>query len=225
MKNFRRIIWGLVLIAAGVLFALDALEIMQFNLFFDGWWTLFIIVPCTVDLITERDKTGSLIGLAIGVGLLLWSRDVLDFDLLWKLFGTFVLVVLGLKMIFGGLFDRKTNELLSEMKKNGEGVRVASAVFSGSNLNFDGEVFEGAELNATFGGIKCDLRNAVIEKDCAIRATAVFGGVDILVPPNVNVIVNSTGIFGGTSNKASTKGGAVTLYVSSTSLFGGVDIK
>ena len=225
MKNFRKIIWGVILIAAGVLYALDAFQLMEFNLFFDGWWTLFIIVPCAVDLITERDKTGSLIGLAIGVGLLLWRQDVLHFDLIWKLFGTFVLVVLGLKMIFGGLFDRKTNEIFSEMKKNGNGARSTFALFSGSNLKYDGEVFEGVELCATFGGIKCDLRNAVIEKDCAIRATAVFGGVDILVPPNVNVIVNSTGIFGGTSNKASTKGGAVTLYVSSTSLFGGVDIK
>ena len=225
MKNLRKILWGTALIAIGVLFTLRALNLLPFELLFDGWWTLFIIVPCAVDLITERDKTGSLIGLSIGVGLLLWRQDILDIGLLWKLLIPVVVVVIGLKLIFGGLFDKKTERVFSEIKKNGSTVRVTSAVFSGSDLKYDGEVFEGAELNAVFGGVECDLRQAIFTKDCAIKASAVFGGIDILVPDHVKVVVNSTGIFGGTSNKAKSLGNTVTLYVSATSLFGGVDIK
>ena len=51
----------------------------------------------------------------------------------------------------------------------------------------EGKVFRGAELNAIFGGIDYDLRGAVIEPDCAIKATAIFGGIDIIVPENVKV--------------------------------------
>lgn len=93
-------------------------------------------------------------------------------------------------------------------------------------MNFDGQVFEGAELTAVFGGAECDLRNAIIPNDCVIQVCSVFGGIDILVPENVNVKVNSTSIFGGVSNKTSlNKENTVTLYVSGLCLFGGVDIK
>ena len=94
-------------------------------------------------------------------------------------------------------------------------------------MNFDSEEFNGAELTAVFGGVKCDLRNAIIEKDCAITATAVFGGIDIFVPDYVNVKINSNSIFGGVSDKnhRSSVPGAVTLYINATCMFGGVDIK
>ena len=92
-------------------------------------------------------------------------------------------------------------------------------------MHYDGEVFEGAELTAVFGGIKCDLRNAVIDKDCAIQVSAIFGGIDILVPDNVNVKVSSNSIFGGVSNKTAVCQNAPTIYISGTCMFGGVDIK
>ncbi len=44
--------------------------------------------------------------------------------------------------------------------KNGSG----TAIFSGSDLNYSGKVFGGTTLTAVFGGAKCDLRGAVIEK-------------------------------------------------------------
>ena len=68
--------------------------------------------------------------------------------------------------------------------------RVFSA-FSSEVVSFAGDHFEGAELTAVFGAIKCDLRGAVIEKDCAISFTSVFGGIDLIVPEGVNVKVNS----------------------------------
>ena len=38
-----------------------------------------------------------------------------------------------------------------------------------------------------FGSIKCDLRNAIIEKDVVINASSTFGGIDIYVPENVKI--------------------------------------
>ncbi len=225
MQKLNRIIWGIVLIVAGVLFALNALNVTDINIFFDGWWTLFIIVPCTVDLFTQREKTGNIIGIVVGVLLLLCCRDVLSFSILWKLLVPAIVVIVGLKMLFNGIFGNKANEIMTKMKENGSEAKVGCATFSGCDLNFDGEVFEGAELTATFGGLKCDLRNAVIQKDCAIRVSAVFGGIDILVPENINVKVNSNCIFGGISNKTAVHKDAPTVYISGTCMFGGVEIK
>lgn len=225
MKKVSSIIWGIVLVAAGTLFALNAANITNIDIFFDGWWTLFIIVPCAVGLFTEREKTGNIIGIAIGVFLLLCCQDVLSFGMLWKLLVPAIIVIIGLKMVFTGLFGNKANEIISKMKANGDEPKVGCATFSGCNLNYDNEVFEGAELTATFGGVKCDLRNAIIEKDCAIQVSAIFGGIDILVPDNINVKVSSNSIFGGFSNKTSVHSNAPTIYVSGTCMFGGVEIK
>lgn len=225
MKKINRIIWGIVLVAAGVTFALNALNITNIDVFFDGWWTLFIIVPCAAGLFTEREKTGNIIGLAVGVFLLLCCQDVLSFSMLWKLLVPAVIVIIGLKMVFTGIFGNKANEIIAKLKENGNDPKVGFAAFSGCNLNYDGEVFEGAELSAVFGGVKCDLRNAVIEKDCAIQVSAIFGGVDILVPDHINVKVSSNCIFGGISNKTAVHREAPTIYISGTCMFGGVEIK
>ena len=225
MKKVSSILWGIVLIAAGALFALNALNITNIDIFFDGWWTLFIIVPCAVGLFTEREKTGNIIGVAVGVFLLLGCQDVLSFSMLWKLLVPAIVVIIGLKMVFTGIFGNKANEIIAKIKQNGGETKVGCATFSGCELNYDGEVFEGAELTAVFGGVDCNLKNAIIEKDCAIQVSAIFGGIDILVPDNVNVKVSSNCIFGGISNKTALHKEAPTIYVSGTCMFGGVEIK
>ena len=62
MKKAGSVLWGIVLIAAGVIWALNEFNVTNINVFFDGWWTLFIIVPCAIGLFTEREKTGNIIG-------------------------------------------------------------------------------------------------------------------------------------------------------------------
>ena len=78
-----------------------------------------------------------------------------------------------------------------------------------------------------FGGIKCDLRNAVFESDTVINACSIFGGMDILLPENVNVKVNSNSLFGGIDNKKhqNSKDNQYTVYLNGTCIFGGVDVK
>lgn len=227
MKRTKQILWGVVLVAIGLVLALNALNITDIELFFDGWWTLFIIVPCVIGLFTGKDITGNLIGLGIGTFLLLCCQDILDFDMLWKLALPIIVILIGIKLIFSTVLDRKGAELMKKLRDNDGTMRSGTAVFSGEKMNFSGEMFQGAELNAVFGGVECDLRNAVIEEDCVIQASAVFGGIDIFVPGNINVQVSSNSIFGGVSNKTAKTNivNAPTLYIKATCLFGGVDIK
>ena len=201
MKKISKILWGAVLIAIGVIFSLNAFGITDIKVFFDGWWTLFIIVPCFIGIFTDREKTGNIIGLLIGLFLLLCCQNVLSFGMLWKLAIPAVIVIIGLKLILGGLFGDRAVKMISESRQKGDNIKIGCATFSGQDMNFDGEVFSGAELTAIFGGVECDLRTAIIEKDCAITASAIFGGIDIYVPDYVNVKINSNSIFGGVSGK------------------------
>ncbi len=225
MRKVSSILWGIVLVAIGVIFALNAFNITDINVFFDGWWTLFIIVPCAIGLFTEREKSGNIIGIVIGVFLLLCCQDILSFSMLWKLLVPAIIIIVGLKMVFMGIFGNKTNEIFKKLKSESKDIKSGCAVFSGCDIKYDGELFEGAELTAVFGGVNCDLKNAIIEKDCAIQLSAIFGGIDILVPANVNVKVSSNCIFGGISNKTAVHKEAPTIYISGTCMFGGVEIK
>ena len=99
MKKITNTVLGALIIALGVIFALNALEITDIDIFFDGWWTLFIIVPCVIGLFTERKKSGNIIGLAIGVLLLLGSWDIISFSVLWKLLVPVIIVMIGVKII------------------------------------------------------------------------------------------------------------------------------
>ena len=175
MKKTGKIIWGVAFIVAGIVFALNAFGITHIELFFDGWWTLFIIVPCLVGLFNEGEKLGNIIGIAVGVFLLLCCQNVLEFDMLWKIAAPAVIVIIGIKLIFGAVRGDKANKLIESIHQNGENVKTGCATFSGQDIDFDNEVFNGAELSAIFGGVKCDLRNAIIENDCAINATSIFG--------------------------------------------------
>ena len=65
MKKLSKILWGVVFIAAGIVFALKAFGITDIEIFFDGWWTLFIIVPCFIGIFSTKEKTGNIIGCAI----------------------------------------------------------------------------------------------------------------------------------------------------------------
>lgn len=219
----NNILWGIVFIFVGVVLGLNALNITNINLLFDGWWTLFIIVPCFIDLFKDEDVTGDIIGLIIGVTLLLACNNLIDFNVVWKLMLPFILVVIGVSFIFR---DTINNKVKKEIKKLNNNSDEYFATFGEQNVEFSGEKFNGCNLTAVFGSVNCDLREAIIKEDKVINVTAIFGGITIYVPEGVKVKVVSIPIFGGVTNKhKSTKNSQNIIYVNATCLFGGVDIK
>ena len=229
MKMVSNYIWGLFLILVGVVLGLNAFGITNINLFFDGWWTVFIIVPSLNGLIKGEDRTGALIGLIIGVFLLLSCQDVIDFSLFVKLFIPVILITIGLSIIFK---DKAKDVVVKKMGKiNAKDIDMEhtyTSTFSEEKINLDNEKLESCAINSIFGSVSLDLRNVVIDEDVVINNYVVFGGVTIKVPKDVNIVVKTTSIFGGVDNKTSrnkTKENVKTIYIKGTILFGGIDIK
>ena len=226
MKKFGNILWGIVLIVVGLIIGGNALGITNINIFFDGWWTLFIIVPCFIGLFKENEKTGNVIGLVIGGALLLACQGLLNFEMVWKLVVPVALVIIGVSIIFKDSIHGKINSEISKINKSQKDIPSYCATFSEQNANFENEEFKGADLTAVFGGVKCDLRQAIINSDTVIKAESIFGGVEIYVPSNVKVKIKSTPIFGGVTDKSvHNQESEHTIYINSTCIFGGVDIK
>ena len=156
MKTFKNILWGLLFVALGVLIMLRSFDIIDFEIFFDGWWTLFIIVPCFMGLISGSDTIGNLIGMGVGVLLLLACNDIITFELISKLIVPLILIGIGLSFIFKNTL---MNINRNKAKKIDDSAKHC-ATFSGQKLNYKDEKFAGTSLDAIFGGIELDLRGA-----------------------------------------------------------------
>lgn len=225
MKNLSRILWGIVLIFVGVIWGLNRTGVADINIFFDGWWTLFIIVPSAISFFEKgNNKVSSLIFLIIGVLLLLAAQGLFEFEILWEILLPAIVVLIGLSLIFGNKVDfnvkEKTKCLDSEDTEN------IFAAFGEQNVTKSEEKFEKANLNAIFGAVKLDLREAKLEKETVIGAWAIFGGIEILVPKDCIVKVKGTPIFGGISNERKNNEDAKkTIYIEGYAVFGGIEIK
>jgi hypothetical protein len=105
---------------------------------------------------------------------------------------------------------------------------VAIAIFGGTD--FRGAWRAPRKLNSLclFGGIKIDLRKALIpEEGLTIVCACAFGGVEVVAPPDINLVVRGMGIFGGFDrpNNEIDDPMAPTVVIEGIALFGGVDVK
>lgn len=235
MRNkLSNVLWGLFFIIIGVGIAGNVMNIWDFELFFDGWWTLLIIIPCFISMVQGGFGTGSTLGFIIGLLLFMSYQIDLNFSI-WSLIVPAVFIFIGIRIMFQSAFRKGPKYFEQRINMNndingqtftGAGKSEYSAVFSSNRVNITDQ-FYGTNLNAIFGGIVLDLRNAIITTDVEINATAVFGGMDLYLPLGVKIKTNNVPIFGGVSNKAqqSTDPSAPTIYLNSTCMFGGIDIK
>lgn len=237
MRNrFSNALWGLFFVIIGIGFAGNVIFDWDFSLFFPGWWTLFIIIPCFISMVQHGFGVGSTVGFIIGVLLLAAYYVELDFNI-WRLIVPAIFIFIGLRIMFQGAFHKKPHYYEQNLNMDGAQGQTNTysgnaksdynSVFSSNRVNVT-ETFTGTSLNAVFGSIVLDLRSARIPGDVEINAQAIFGGIDIYIPVGVKVKVNNVPIFGGVSNKTAnynTDPAAPTIYLNSTCMFGGIDIK
>ena len=226
MTDYTKYIIGFLLIFIGLILGLNAFGITNINLFFSGWWTLFIIIPSLVGLINDKEKTSSLIFLIIGVWLFLAERDLIEYELLIKLLLPVILISIGLLLVFKDVLSINGKEI-KKINANNKESNNYIAIFGSQDLKFEDEKVENLDLKSLFGGIKLDLRDAKIEKDIVINTLSVFGVIDIYVPDDVKVKVSSTPFFGGVEVKRGKQSSKkeITIYLNSVCIFGGVDVK
>lgn len=225
MKRNNKIIWGSALVVCGIIWLVCIC--LHINILFNGWWTLFIIVPCICALIGNNDKTGPAIGLGVGVLLLLAEQNVIDWDMFWKIGLAVLVIALGLGMIFGN--RRKATDIptVKTLNRDGKNIRVVNATFGEQNLNFGGEVFEGADVNASFASVHLDLHGATINEDMEIHVDLKFSGLVIYAPSDLLVKVTAGSTFGGVDDKRRVvvTDHTHTLYISGSCVFSGIEIK
>jgi hypothetical protein len=109
------------------------------------------------------------------------------------------------------------------------GRSTAIAIMSGANRNGSWVVPRRFKAFAFWGGSIIDLREARFESQVTvIRATALMGGVQVLVPEGVRVEVTGLGIMGGfneSGTKPATGASAPVVRVTGLAFWGGVLVR
>ncbi len=116
MKKASSWLWGLVLVALGVILGVNALGLARIDIFFPGWWTLIIIIPCAIGVITDEHKGGELAGLIIGIFLLLGCLGVISFGMVWKLLLPVILIFIGIMVIARSMSNGAVQEKIRRVE-------------------------------------------------------------------------------------------------------------
>lgn len=218
--------FGVALVVLGVVLSGNTLGWWRADLFFDGWWTLFLIVPAIIALIGQGPNVGSILLLGVGVLLLADAQGALGGIPVWALIGPIIIIALGVMLLWKGVFGPKL-PTDADGRPLDPGNQM-NAVFSGSTASYTGLPFTGAATLALFGGIELDQRGALIAEDVLVDVTSIFGGTEVIVSPGTRVELVSTGIFGGAESSATPpEPGAAgpVVRVRSTAIFGGLEVK
>jgi hypothetical protein len=117
--------------------------------------------------------------------------------------------------------------IYTEASKPGASYKTASALFGSQDICYGPELFTGGSYTAVFGGLTINLCNVKFDGDVVINVSAIFGGIDLILPSNVQIVSNVAPILGGIDIKyaSSRDPSARRIIVNGTASFGGVTIK
>ncbi|MFW6009179.1 MAG: LiaF domain-containing protein [archaeon] len=213
---------GVTVFVIGIIFLGNFFEFWQLDLFFDGWWTIFIIIPSINGLIKKQNFIMSIIGLSLGVFLLLLNQGLLTQNYL-ALFVAITLLVIGIHMIYTSL---NVNKALDPKNSEKEDRFSTVSLFGGGDEKYPKSNLDSASITKIFGGGEIDFSNATINKDIVINVGVIFGGVDLILPDNVNIISKVVPVFGGVdvNSENYSDDNKNNIYVTGLCLFAGVDI-
>lgn len=159
----------------------------------------------------------------------MWGILHLNWDHSWtEYFGPILLLYIGVELVIYS-FNRNPSQWLHRPVPQGEdGKRICCAVRLGADeYTYKGEFFHGARLDAFCGGLRLDLRQAVISEDEEIDIHTFLGGVELIVPTTVNVEVKSHNFIGGVDNGTvkNPDGGTHTIHITASNFLGGVTVR
>ena len=229
MKRTSKIIGGIVLVAFGVVWALELLNVISISL--EGWWAFFVIIPCFVNIFSDRHKAGAIIGCGIGILLLLAARGIIPWNDIWKYMLCLVAIVWGVALLFFNNrkhFDQRiTKEQNVPVVAGGGKLHNIDVTFGKQEYSYDGQTFDGTDVHVSFGFVGLDLRNADLRDGAVISVDCSFGGIQIRIPKGVCINNGIDTTFAGVDCDCCTQptDGAKTLYLKGHCNFGGIEIK
>lgn len=221
-----RLVVGLAIMTAGFVLALDSLGLVDGSVVLRLWPLALVAIGVAKWLAPPRELTAGIVWILAGFGFLLVTLGRMSFAGIWAM----ILFFAGANIAWRAL---RPSAKRGEALVPGEGFDTV-AVFGGCKTGCVSPVagspaeFKGGSAMAVFGGCEVDLRRAVLPEGGAavVDVFAMFGGIEIKVPEDWQVVNRGSAFLGGFENKSRPlPGSSRRLVVTGTAIMGGVEVK
>jgi len=221
-------IGGVVVAIVGIVFLMNNTGVLSAAHIF-RFWPLILVVAGIAALSNLQGRVKGAVLIILGILFQLDALGILQFR--WSSLWPLALIGAGMVLVWSSFETRRVGSAIGDSRNS----LNEFAFFGGVERRITSQDFKGGVATAIFGGIEIDLRSATIAGEQAeVNLNAIFGGCEIRVPENWEVVAHGQGIFGGYVD--STKGYTSVpdpslavprkeLYIRGVAVFGGVEIK
>jgi predicted membrane protein len=244
-RSNSRFVLGFILLIIGVLFLLDNLNYLYFDIphVIFSFPAILIIVGILI-LVNSEKKGVGVIFVVVG-GLWLLPRIFPYIAINGGIIFSVLIIALGIYILtkrrgYAGyhhsINQGSGTEESDSANPSGEFTKDTDriddvAIFGGGHKFISSDNFQGGNVTAIFGGSEIDLtRCKLAPGQNVLEVTAIFGGTTLIVPKEWNVVINVIPLFGGFSHKGMRGPNVVinpesTLIIKGVVIMGGGEIK
>lgn len=218
MSPWPRLVWGVTLLAAGIIFWLDRIGRIEARDYLE-WWPLAVIAGGLAH-VPQRKWAAAAIWIVIGLFFLLPMIGLPQMPL-WRVIGLWPL-----------LFSVAGAMLIAQAMRRPEKIERgttfrAAAVMASNNQRVMTEGLAGGEAVAIMGGCVIELlRSANPPSEIVIDVLVFWGGTEVRVPSGWRIENHVTPILGGVDDKTSAPvENAPRVVLRGAAIMGGVEVK
>jgi predicted membrane protein len=212
-----RLVVGLAVMLAGLVMALDSLGLVDAGAVFRFWPLALIAVGVAKLMTPARQGSAAFLWIVAGVGFLLVTLGRLSAGGVWAL----------LIFAFGAHIAWKALRPAGVPKDPSSALDIIQFM-GGTKTIVTTADFKGGQATAVMGGCEIDLRHASMPDGRAVvlDTFAFWGGIEIRVPDDWEVVSQGNAVLGGFVNNARSQSGAKKrLVVTGLAIMGGVEVK
>lgn len=249
-RNIAPLLFGVVFILAGLGYVGGVLFDWNFTIFFDGWWTLFLIVPAFISILSNGPKAANFAILLIGGLLLLHAQGVIPDGKFGMIIGASVVLFIGIALVVRFIrgpkqqtippqstYTYSTNNPMGGTttinvdpsgvnyqtdSSNHTSANTTYTANTSSNKNYASDTTSQPNYNAILSGV--DARNTSTDFQGA-KIAAILGGVDLDLRDAVvthDITIYATAVMGGIDIFAPQN---VRIIIEKTDILGGTSCK
>jgi hypothetical protein len=220
VPDFRvtpRLVIGLAVMLAGLVLALDSLGLVDGGAVFRFWPLALIAVGVAKLMSPARQGSAALLWIVAGLGFLLVTLGRMSSGGVWAL----LIFALGAHIAWKALRPL-------DIPKDPSSALDLLQFMGGTKTIVTTQDFKGGQATAVMGGCEIDLRHASMPdgRAAVLDTFAFWGGIEIKVPDDWEVVSQGNAVLGGFVNNARPLAGSrKRLVVTGLAIMGGVEVK
>lgn len=236
-----QVVMGLVVIAVGVLFLLDNLDVVDVRHALSFWPVVFIgagLLKLFDAGSPNNYVVGGLLVLA-GAVMILGRLGIFHVD--WQTVWPLLMIAMGALFVYRALDGRRRREA-GDAKAGftanfgagaplkdapvGNDIVDVTAILGAFERSVTTQSFRGGDVTCILGGCEIDMRAASIQGEAVLNVFTLMGGITIKCPPDWTVVLHGTPILGGFEERTVTpQGQGKRLVVAGYAILGGVEVR